>query len=166
MSSDPTLHPDLVELAPLLGEWSGPGQGSYPTIEDFEYFETVRFEHTGKPFLTYSQRTRHARDGRALHSECGYLRPAGPGAAELVIAQPTGVVEVLTGPVSSGAGGLVVDLQSVCVGVTPTAKEVTAVHRQLRLERGVLSVTLAMAAVGQPMTHHLASALKPAAAAA
>ncbi len=156
----PPLHAELAVLGPLLGAWSGHGRGSYPTVPPFDYTEHLHFGHGGKPFLTYDQRTRALDDDRPLHAETGYLRPAGPGRAELVVAQPTGVVEVDDGEVQMSDGVLQLVLRSRVVGLTTSAKEVTAVERTLLLDGDVLRTTLAMAAVGQPLTHHLASELR------
>ena len=154
--STPALHPDLNEIAFLIGTWSGPGLGSYPTIDDFGYTETLTFGHVGKPFIAYSQRTTAADDGRPLHAETGYLRPGGPGRAEMTIAQPTGFTELLEGDIEAGPR---IVLISRAVNSTTTAKEVTATERRFELIDGVLVVSMSMAAVGVPMTHHLRSDL-------
>jgi hypothetical protein len=156
-----SLHPELAPLAMLVGEWSGPGHGTYPTIEPFDYVETLHFGHAGKPFLTYAQRTRAAGDGRTLHVETGYLRLASPGRVELLIAQPTGIVEVDEGPLdATGEATADIRLRSRVVGLTSSAKEVVEIERTFTLDGGVLRTTLAMAAVGEPLTHHLASELR------
>ena len=152
----PGLPPALEPIAFLAGEWVGEGEGVYPTIEPFGYHEEVRFWHVGKPFLAYTQRTRHADDGRPLHAEMGYFRPVGADGVELSLAHPTGVTEIATGTLV----GRRIDLASTVVGLTPTAKEVTAVERTLEVDDDVLHYTVRMAAVGQPLQHHLSASLR------
>jgi hypothetical protein len=150
------LHPDVVPLAFLLGTWVGEGRGEYPTIESFGYGEEVRWWHVGKPFLAYSQRTWSLDDGRPLHSEAGYWRAQPVGRVELVLAHPTGIVEVEEGQVE----GTVIELGTTQTARTSSAKDVRALSRHLEVHRDVLSYQLAMAAVGRPLQHHLAGELR------
>ncbi|MDH3517720.1 MAG: FABP family protein [Acidimicrobiia bacterium] len=150
------MHPDLEPLTFLVGTWHGWGHGEYPTIEDFDYEEEISFiPGPGKPFLAYAQHTRNTHSGDPLHSETGYLRPSGSGRVEMVLAQPSGLVEVHTGSLE----GQHLHLRSVVVEGTPTAKDVSDVERHIEVEGDHLSYRLALAGVGHGLTTHLVAEL-------
>ncbi len=153
--TSPALHEDLQSVGFLLGTWRGQGRGEYPTIEGFAYEEEISFTHVGKPFLFYHQRT-WSTDGRPLHTEAGYVRPVDADAAELVIAQPTGITEIHSGPVD----GTTLRLRSVQVGLAPTAVDVRSTARTITVDGDELSYRFDMAAVGQPFQFHLAATLR------
>ncbi len=153
------LHPDLEALAPLLGTWTGQGAGKYPTIPPFDYLEEAVFTHVGKPFLAYAQKTKSVTDGKPLHAETGYLRVPRPGHVELVLAHPSGITEIEVGTYSVSGGLIEIDMSTTAIGLTPTAKEVTALGRSFRLDGDELSYSVQMGAVGQPLQDHLAAVL-------
>jgi hypothetical protein len=155
----PDLHPDLVALAPLLGTWAGQGSGKYPTIPPFDYLEEVVFAHVGKPFLAYGQKTKSVADGKPLHAETGYLRVPQPGHVELVLAHPSGITEIEVGTYSVTGDLIEMQMSTTTVGLTPSAKEVTALGRSFRVDGDELSYTVQMGAVGQPLQDHLAAVL-------
>jgi hypothetical protein len=155
----PELHTNLWALAPLLGVWQGRGSGEYPTIEPFDYLEEVAFSHVGKPFLAYGQKTRAAADGAPLHAETGYLRVPRPGQVEFVLAHPSGITEIEVGTYTADGATIELKMTAAQIGLTPTAKEVTALGRRFRLEGDELSYSVQMGAVGQPVQHHLSAVL-------
>ena len=154
------LHPDVAVLAPLLGTWEGPGSGEYPTIDDFTYLESVTFSHAGKPFVAYTQRTRHPETGAPMHAESGYFRVPVPGSIEIVMAQPTGLAEIYEGAVVGTDTTVVIDARSTAIAATPTAKEVSITERTVNVGGDELTYTFRMGAVGQPLQHHLTATLR------
>lgn len=154
--NEPQLHDAVKPIAFLLGTWQGEGKGEYPTIQSFAYEEEVRFWHVGKPFLAYSQRTWNPETGMPMHAEMGYWRPIEDGRIEIVLTHPTGVVEIQEGHVR----GTTIDVVSTHVTGTRTAKEVDALARTFTVDGDVLRYEVRMAAVGVPMTHHLAATLR------
>ena len=151
----PELHPTIGPLAFLLGTWRGEGVGEYPTIETFPYLETITFDHVGKPYLSYVQRTTHP-DGSPTHGELGFWRLPAPSSVELVAIHPFGATEMAVGSLS----GTTIDLQSLSVVSTPAAKTVTGIERTISVDGDVLRYTVRMAAVGHPMAHHLSAELR------
>lgn len=149
------LHPDLLPLAWLVGQWEGSGHGDYPTIEKFSFSQEAAFAHDGRPFLHWFSRAWITDDEgvrqRPAAIETGFLRPRPEGELELVLAHHTGFAEVWYGQVD----GVKVELATDVVARTASAKEVTAGQRLYGLVEGDLLWTHDMAAEGQPLQSHL-----------
>ncbi|MET8475455.1 FABP family protein [Streptomyces sp. NPDC006422] len=158
----PEPHPLLTPVVGLLGSWHGRGRGEYPTLDsDFTYAQEVCFSHDGRPFLRYEARAwiTDGEDGpvRPAARESGWWRIQPEGRVEALITQPTGIAEVMVGQVVDGT----VELATHSVGLTPTAKQVDATGRAYTLgDDGTLTFTHDLAAVGQPLQHHLSARLR------
>ena len=155
-SRHPGLHPDCEGFAPLLGTWRGTGRGEYPDIDPFEYSVEWEFSTHGARWVAVHQRTWRVDSGAAWHFESGFLRPVPPDRMEAVLALPSGLGEVQEGTVD----GNLFQLRSVAVAQTTTAKRVDVIERAWRVDGDELRATVRMAAVGQPLSHHLSERLQ------
>ncbi len=157
----PELHPALLSLLPLVGVWEGEGQVGYPTIEGRHYRQRVSFGHDGRPFLAYESRTvLLGPDGevdRPAAREVGWWRTGARDEVELLLAHPTGIVEVYVGAATTATTW---ELSTDVVARTQSAKEVTANHRLYGIVDGGLLYAVDMAAVGQPLQSHLSARLE------
>jgi THAP4-like, heme-binding beta-barrel domain len=156
----PDLHADLMPIAFLLGHWEGNGRGIYPTIEEFEFGQEIAFTHDGRRFLHYFSRTwlvdDEGNEVRPLALETGFFRPQPDGGLEVVLAHPTGFVEIYYGEVR----GAKIELATDAVVRTATAKEYTAGQRLYGLVDGELLWTFDMAAVGESLQSHIWARLR------
>ncbi|MEI7031209.1 FABP family protein [Streptomyces pratensis] len=158
----PAPHPLLAPLAGYLGTWAGRGRGEYPTLaEEFTYAQEVTFSHDGRPFLAYEARAWLLdADGGPLRPsarESGWWRMQPDGRVEALITQPTGVAEIAVGQARDG----VADFSTRQVALAPTAKQVDATRRRYALtDRDTLTFVHDLAAVGQPLQHHLSAQLR------
>lgn len=153
---EPTLHPDVTQLAFLLGTWRGEGEGGFPTVDPFRYGEELTFEHVGDPFLVYAQRSWSTADEAPLHFERGFLRPGPGGRVELTLAHPLGLTEIAEGALL----GTALALDSSHVGRTGTGSAVRAVRRAYRVDGDELTYELDMEMDAVPMTPHLRATLR------
>ena len=178
LSSD--LPTPLIPLAWLIGKWAGAGVIGYPTIEEVRFGQEVEFSHDGRPFLSYRSQTWLLDDDgnqtRPLATETGFWRPVAtavghadetetdeaepeqrPGTElEVLLAHPTGFVEIYLGTVN----GPRIDLATDLVARTSTAKEYTAATRLYGLVESDLLWAMDMAAMGQPLQSHASARLK------
>lgn len=166
LRTGPDLHPALLGLLPLVGLWRGRGRGGYPTVEDFEYGQEVRFSHDGRPFLYYESRSwLIEQDGTAKRPaarEVGWWRPVladgePTDELEVMLTHPMGILELYLG---RATGTTRFELATDAVVRTATAKAVTAGHRLYGIVDGALLYAYDMAGVGQPLASHLSARLE------
>jgi len=155
------LHADSVPLAWLLGRWEGAGVGDYPTIEAFRFGQEVTFSYVpGKAFLIYNSRSWILDDDgklvRPAASEVGYWRPQPGGDVEVLLAHPTGFVEIYLGSVEPAK----VEIATRGVLKTETAKDYRTGHRLYGLVNGRLMYVYEMAAMGHELQPHLSAELQ------
>lgn len=80
------LHKALEPLAWLEGTWrTEKGNGEYPTIKDFTYYEEISFTSLQQPMFNYTAQSFFSSDlKKAMHRETGFLR-VNPGTNQLTL---------------------------------------------------------------------------------
>lgn len=150
-----SIHPAIAPISFLLGTWRGEGEGGFPTIQSFKYGEEIKFWHSGKPVIAYTQKTWKLASGEPMHAESGYWRPKMDGSIEVIIAQSTGLAEVQKG--TYDAEKKIVKLQSELVGNASKVKEIT---RVFELNGSELRYVIEMATTANDLQPHLRAMLK------
>ncbi|HVU74707.1 MAG TPA: FABP family protein [Mycobacteriales bacterium] len=146
--STPALHLDLLPVAWLVGTWTGDGflveraaegeQADAGAVVEVPVTLELTFRHTGSAVLGYALRvTRH---GVEEDGEVGWwrVRPHEQDLArvhlEVLLAHPTGVVEVYVGEAADATIHLATDL----VAHTETGAPVAAASRQYGIRANTL----------------------------
>ncbi len=102
------LHPGLVPLAFLLGNWTGAGVASLDEAgqEKCNFGQEVTFTHDGRDFLEYVSHSwaldSEGKKERPLETESGYWRIDTERNVEVVMIRDQGVAEVWYGQLAEG----------------------------------------------------------------
>ena len=151
---------DLIRL--LIGEWVGTGTGKFPTIESFDYIETLTFDGDQRPFLHYETRSQRRRAGQAdfipSHWESGFLRLLPDGEVELINTQSSGRLERLSGSIGQTERGLILRLRSTAFLNDP---RMVKTSRTIGVEGDTMEYVQSMHTNAVPeMTHHVKARLQ------
>jgi hypothetical protein len=100
------LHPDLVPLAFLLGDWAGAGVFDFPGEDKCNFGQEVSFTHDGRPVLQYSSRTwvldAEGAKVRPLENETGFWHIHKGRKVEITMTRDCGVIETWYGELAEG----------------------------------------------------------------
>lgn len=158
---DENLHPELMPLAWIVGQWRGTGRGEYPTMQPFTYEHEVVFNHDGRNFLNYYSRTWILDgDGKVVKpgpTETGFWRPKENKTLEVLLAHSNGIAEGWVGVYDEQTR---IQLAMDQGYSAPSANIVTAGSRLYGLVEGELFYSYDMAAEGQTLQAYVWSTLK------
>jgi len=154
------INQNILHL--FLGEWSGTGRGEFPTIEPFEYLETLRFTADHRPFVHYEQKTQRPNSTQSdyipSHWESGFIRLLPDGQVELINAQGSGRLERLIGSLEQTEKRLILQLGSATFMNDPRMLET---KRTFILDGNTLHYTQDMGTTAvSEISHHVEATLK------
>ena len=119
-------------LAFLVGEWSGQGDGTWPSSGPFSFREQMSFEDGGGgpdfAFLAFAQHAWDPESGDTFHRERGFWTAEGSSVA-VTLAHPIGVTEVAEGTIEDG----VLSLKATRLTRAASGLPVTAYERRYEI---------------------------------
>ncbi len=156
LRSGAPIHDSLLAVLPLVGVWTGQGNGIAPDGSEFAFGQRVSFAHDGRPFLAYESRAWLLdADGAVLRQawrETGFWRlGTGRDELEVVLAANTGEALVYTGL----AGDQRWEISTVSAQATPSAKVVDSERRLYALVDEALVYASELAPHGRALAPHL-----------
>lgn len=154
------MHLDCAPLAWMIGSWAGAGVVGYPSIDSRNFGQEIEVTHDGRPFLMWTSRTwlldEQGNKEAPSAVETGFWRPQPEGGVELLLAHPTGIVEMYYGETSPAK----VEVRTDGVIRSAQAKEYAAAHRLYGYVNGNMMWVMDMSATGHEMTSHVSAELK------
>ncbi len=161
LRSGPPLHEALLALLPLVGVWTGAGQGTTPDGAQFAFGQQISFVHDGRPFLAYESRAWLVDgDGAVIRQawrESGFWRAgAAPDDVEVVLASNTGQALVYAGT----AGDQRWDIATISTAHAPSGLQVDAERRLYAVTGSTLGYASELAPDGRAMAPHLSAHLE------
>ncbi|GAB2779519.1 FABP family protein [Streptomyces sp. NPDC054796] len=134
------LHPDLVPLAFLLGDWQGAGVADFPGMDKCNFGQEASFRHDGRDFLEYVSHTweldAEGNKVRPLETETGYWRIDKERQVEVVMIRDQGVAEIWYGEMAEQKPQI--DLATDAIARTPSAGEYSGGKRLYGYVKGDL----------------------------
>jgi hypothetical protein len=147
----------FLELKQLLGFWKGIGTGKFPTIDPFTFSEETLFtENAGEMIVHFEQKSwlldENGEVVKPLHWESGFFMPNEDGKIEILNAQNSRRVEVLSGTSFFENGKWFLNTKSVLHGYDARMVET---GRNFEVFEGTMRYELQMATskVAQLQTH-------------
>lgn len=157
------LPASLVPIGWMIGRWEGVGVMGYTDVPERQFGQEAVFEHDGHGRLAYRAQSWLLEDdgtpGEPLTSESGFWRVAQDGGevvVELLLAQPTGTVEIYLGQ----ASGHKIELTTDVVARTASASGYTAAQRLYGSVEGDLLWAHDVATETTPMRSYASARLK------
>ena len=151
----------LRVLTMLEGKWMGEGQGDFPTIDSFDYQETLTFERRDETSLFYQQRTEKRSKGKSVyqtsHWESGFLRILDNGIIEWSNSQSGGRTEILVGIPEIDDDLIRMELTSQAL---TNDERMVSSARMIEVGSGILKYQMGMQTTRvEKLTPHLAATL-------